>query len=77
MNSVLVPHTFSIRDELLKGKESMSILANNRQKHLGMKQKDSMFTGVIEPVSSLVMSAGSNPIGLERWNWVQLKSRSN
>ena len=68
INPVLVPHAFLLRDKLFRGKESMSILTNNKQEHLGIRQQGGVFTGVIGPVSSMVISAGSNPTGLGRWN---------
>ena len=55
----------------------MSILINNKQEHLGMRQQGGMFTGVVGPVSSVIISIGSDPTRLGKWNWVQLKSRSN
>ena len=39
VNPVLVPSTFSIRNKLFQQKESVSILSNNNQENLGMRQQ--------------------------------------
>ena len=38
-----------------------------------MRQQGGVFTGIIGQATYTTMSTGSNPTGLGRWNWVQLK----
>ena len=49
------------------------MLSHNKQEHLGMRQQGRVFTGVIGQTTSTAMSTGSDPTGLGRWNWMQLK----
>ena len=58
INPVLVPRAFSLKDELFRGKESMSILANNKQEHLSIRQQGGVLAGVIGSVSSIAISVG-------------------
>ena len=66
INPALVPYTFSIRDKLFRNKESVSILANNKQEHLGARQQGGVFTGITGSASSVVISLGTDPTGLGR-----------
>ena len=59
INLILVLRIFSPRDKLFRGEELMSILINNKQEHLSMRQQGRVFTGVIGLVASMVMSTGS------------------
>ena len=77
INPALVPYTFSIRDKLFQQKESVSILTNNKQEHLGMRQQGGVFTGIIGPASGVAIASGSDHTGLGRWNWIQLKGQSS
>ena len=76
INPVLVPYTFLIRDKLFRNKESVSILANNKQEHLGVRQQGGVFTGITGSASCIAISSGTDPTGLERWSWVQLKGQT-
>ena len=73
INPALTLYTFSIRDKIFKDKESITILSHNKQELLGMRQQGSVFTGIIGQATCTTMSTGSDPTGLGRWNWVQLK----
>ena len=77
VNPVLVPSTHSIRNKLFQQKESVSILSNNNQEHLGMRQQGGVFTGVVGSISEVAIASGSDPSGLGRWNWIQLKGQSS
>lgn len=77
INPALVPYTFSIRDKIFQQKESVSILTNNNQEHLGMRQQGGVFTGVMGSTSGVAIASGSDPTGLGRWNWIQLKGHSS
>ena len=63
---VLVPHTFSIRDKLFKGKESISMLTNNKQEYLGMRQHCRAFLGIISLASCTTVLTESDPEGLDK-----------
>ena len=77
INPALVPYAFSIRDKIFQQKESVSILTNNKQEHLGMRQQGGVFTGIIGPASGVAIASGSDHTGLGRWNWIQLKGQSS
>ena len=66
INPALVPYTFSIRDKLFRNKDSVSILANNKQEHLGTRQQGGVFTGITGSASYVAMLSGTDPTGLER-----------
>ena len=68
INPVLVPYTFSIRDKLFRNKDSVFILANNKQEYLGTRQQGGVFTGITGSVSCVTMSSGTDPTDLERWS---------
>ena len=76
INPALVLHTFSMRDRIFQQKESVSILTNNKQEHLGMRQQGGVFTGVTGLLSGVAIASGSDCTGLGRWNWIQLKGHS-
>ena len=66
VNLALVLHAFSIRDKLFQQKELVSILANNKQEHLRMRQQGRVFTGINGLTSSAAIVLGSDSIGLVR-----------
>ena len=55
-----------MRDKLFKEKESMSILTNNKQEHLGMRQQGGIFTGITGTVSNTMVSTGFDSVELGR-----------
>ena len=73
INPAVVSPTFSMRNKLFLQKESVSILTNNKQENLGMRQQGGVFTGITGSMSEVVIASGSDPTGLGRWNWIQLK----
>ena len=77
INPALVPHTFSMRNKIFCQKESVSILTNNKQENLGMRQQGGVFTGIMGLMSGVAVASGSDHTGLGRWNWIQLKGHSS
>ena len=77
INPALVPCTFSMRNKIFRQKESVSILTNNKQEHLGMRQQGGIFTGAMGLMSGVAVASGSDHTGLGRWNWIQLKGHSS
>ena len=61
INPVLAPYAFSIRDKIFQQRDSMSILTNNNQEHLGMRQQRDIFMGVVGSTSGVVIASGSDP----------------
>ena len=66
INPAIVPYTFSIRDKLFRNKESVSILANNKQERLGARQQGGVFTGITGSALSVAILSGADPTGLGR-----------
>ena len=66
INPALVLCTFSTRDKIFQQKESVSILTNNKQEHLGMRQQGRVFTGVIGLMPGVAIASGSDHTGLGR-----------
>ena len=66
-----------MKDRIFQQKESVSILTNNKQEHLGMRQQGGVFTGVTGLLSGVAIASGSDCTGLGRWNWIQLKGHSS
>ena len=66
INLALVPYMFSIRDKLFRNKDSVSILANNKQEHLGVRQQGGVFTGITSSASCVAMSSGTDLTDLGR-----------
>ena len=42
-----------------------------------MRQQGGVFTGITGSMSEVVIASGSDPTGLGRWNWIQLKGQSS
>ena len=55
-----------MRDKLIKEKESISILTNNKKEHLGMRQHGGIFTRITSLALSTVVLTSSYPAILER-----------
>ena len=55
-----------MRDKLSKENESVSILSNNDQKHLGIRQQRGTVTGIAGSALCTTISMDSNPVKLER-----------
>lgn len=77
INPALLPCAFSMRNKIFHQKESVSILTNNKQEHLGMRQQGGIFTGAMGLISGVTVASGSDHTGLGRWNWIQLKGHSS
>ena len=77
INPALVPCTFSMRNKIFRQKESVSILTNNKQEHLGMRQQGGIFTGAMDLMSGVAIASGSDHTRLGRCNWIQLKGHSS
>ena len=77
INPAVVSSTFSMRNKIFQQKESVSILTNNQNEHLGMRQQGGIFTGITGSTSTVAIASGSDHTGLGRWNWIQLKGQSS
>ena len=73
INPALLPCTYSIRNKLCEDKESATILSYNKQEHIGMRQQDGVFIGVIGQATNSTVYTGSDAESLGRWNWIELK----
>ena len=61
---------FFLASKILNNKISVSILSNNTNKLLGMRQQGGAFTHMSRKMTNVATITGSDSAKLGRWNWI-------
>ena len=73
INNNLLDSTQNVYENLFRSELQASLFSYNKNEIINKRQQGGILTSIYRDTSKLVAGIGSDPLGLGKWNWIDLE----